>query len=149
MRDMKLKLNPTYCITPTYITEGKGRKKKSKLDSISYKFSFNRGIIVNGVVTKKDAKETLTFLDSVNINFYEALLNTIMSEIVRMANDLVEENLTRDDFKDFYENNIDTFNAFISELKQYAEEMAQDELTALKTILNGGTEEQQPPFAFS
>lgn len=124
MRDMKLKLNPTYCITPTYITEGKGRKKKSKLDSISYKFSFNRGIIVNGVVTKKDVKETLTFLDSVNINFYEALLNTIMSEIVRMANDLVEENLTRDDFKDFYENNIDTFNAFISELKQYAEEMA-------------------------
>lgn len=124
MRDMKLKLNPTYCITPTYITEGKGRKKKSKLDSISYKFSFNRGIIVNGVVTKKDVKETLTFLDSVNINFYKALLNTIMSEIVRMANDLVEENLTRDDFKDFYENNIDTFNAFISELKQYAEEMA-------------------------
>ena len=124
MRDMKLKLNPTYCITPTYITEGKGRKKKSTLDSISYKFSFNRGIIINGVMTKKDVKETLPFLDSVNINFYEALLNTIMSEIVRMANDLVEENLTRDDFKDFYENNIDTFNAFISELKQYAEEMA-------------------------
>lgn len=124
MRDMKLKLNPTYCITPTYIAEGKGRKKKSTLDSISYKFSFNRGIIVNGVMTKKDVKETLPFLDSVNINFYEALLNTIMSEIVRMANDLVEENLTRDDFKDFYENNIDTFNAFISELKQYAEEMA-------------------------
>ena len=124
MRDMKLKLNPTYCITPTYITEGKGRKKKSTLDSISYKFSFNRGIIINGVMTKKDVKETLPFLDSVNINFYEALLNTIMSEIVKMANDLVEENLTRDDFKDFYENNIDTFNAFISELKQYAEEMA-------------------------
>ena len=124
MRDMKLKLNPTYCITPTYITEGKGRKKKSTLDSISYKISVNRGIIVNGVVTKKDVKETLPFLDSGNINFYEALLNTIMSEIVRMANDLVEENLTRDDFKDFYENNIDTFNAFISELKQYAEEMA-------------------------
>ena len=124
MRDMKLKLNPTYCITPTYITEGKGRKKKSTLDSISYKISVNRGIIVNGVVTKKDVKETLPFLDSVNINFYEALLNTIMSEIVRMANDLVEENLTRDDFKDFYENNIDTFNGFISELKQYAEEMA-------------------------
>ena len=124
MRDMKLKLNPTYCITPTYITEGKGRKKKSTLDSISYKISVNRGIIVNGVMTKKDAKETLPFLDSVNINFYEALLNTIMSEIVKMANDLVEENLTRDDFKDFYENNIDTFNAFISELKQYAEEMA-------------------------
>ena len=124
MRDMKLKLNPTYCITPTYITEGKGRKKKSTLDSISYKISVNRGIIVNGVMTKKDVKETLPFLDSVNINFYEALLNTIMSEIVRMANDLVEENLTRDDFKDFYENNIDTFNAFISELKQYAEEMA-------------------------
>ena len=121
---MKLKLNPTYCITPTYITEGKGRKKKSTLDSISYKISVNRGIIVNGVVTKKDVKETLPFLDSGNINFYEALLNTIMSEIVRMANDLVEENLTRDDFKDFYENNIDTFNAFISELKQYAEEMA-------------------------
>lgn len=124
MRDMKLKLTPTYCITPTYITEGKGRKKKSTLDSISYKFSFNRGIIINGVMTKKDVKETLPFLDSVNINFYEALLNTIMPEIVRMANDLVEENLTRDDFKDFYENNIDTFNAFISELKQYAEEMA-------------------------
>lgn len=124
MRDMKLKLNPTYCITPTYITEGKGSKKKSTLDSISYKFSFNRGIIINGVMTKKDVKETLPFLDSVNINFYEALLNTIMSEIVRMANDLVEENLTRDDFKDFYENNIDTFNAFIPELKQYAEEMA-------------------------
>ena len=124
MRDIKLKLNPTYCITPTYITEGKGRKKKSTLDSISYKFSFNRGIIINGVMTKKDVKETLPFLDSVNINFYEALLNTIMSEIVRMVNDLVEENLTRDDFKDFYENNIDTFNAFISELKQYVEEMA-------------------------
>ena len=124
MRDMKLKLNPTYCITPTYITEGKGRKKKSTLDSVSYKISVNRGIIVNGVMTKKDVKETLPFLDSVNINFYEALLNTIMSEIVKMANDLVEENLTRDDFKDFYENNIGTFNAFISELKQYAEEMA-------------------------
>ena len=121
---MKLKLNPTYCITPTYITEGKGRKKKNTLDSISYKISVYRGIIVNGVMTKKDVKETLPFLDSVNINFYEAILNTIMSEIVRMANDLVEENLTRDDFKDFYENNIDTFNAFISELKQYAEEMA-------------------------
>ena len=99
-------------------------KKKNILNSVSYKFSFNRVIFVKGVVTKKDVKETLPLLDSMNINFYEALLNTIMSEIVRMTNDLFEENLTRDDFKDFYENNIDTFNAFISELKQYAEEMA-------------------------
>lgn len=128
---MKLKLNPTYCITPTYTTEGKGRKKKNILNSVSYKFSFNRGIIVNGVVTKKDIKETLPLLGPMGINFYEVLLNTIMSELnaivsetIRMANDLDEENLTRDDFKDFYENNIDTFNAFISELKQYAEEMA-------------------------
>lgn len=121
---MKLKLNPTYCIIPTYTTEGKGRKKKNILNSVSYKFSFNRGIIVNGVVTKKDAKETLPFLDSMNINFYEVLLNTIMSEMIRMVNDLVEEDLTDSDFKDFYEDNIDTFNAFISELKQYTEEMA-------------------------
>ena len=124
MRDIKLKLNPTYRIRPTYTTEGNGGKKKNILNSVSYKFSFNRVIFVKGVVTKKNVKETLPLLDSMNINFYEALLNTIMSEIVRMANDLVEENLTRDDFKDFYENNIDTFNAFISELKQYAEEMA-------------------------
>ena len=124
MRDIKLKLNPTYGIKPTYTTEDKGGKKKNILNSVSYKFSFNRVIIVKGVVTKKDVKETLPLLDSMNINFYEALLNTIMSEIVRMTNDLFEENLTRDDFKDFYENNIDTFNAFISELKQYAEEMA-------------------------
>lgn len=128
---MNLKLNPTYCITPTYTTEGKGRKKKNVLNSVSYKFSFNRGIIVNGVVTKKDIKETLPLLGSMGINFYEALLNTIMSELnaivsetIRVENDLVEENLTRNDFKDFYEDNIDTFNAFISELKQYAEEMA-------------------------
>ena len=128
---MKLKLNPTYCITPKYATEGKGRKKKNVLNSVSYKFSFNRGIIINGVVTKKDITETLPLLGSMNINFYEVLLNTIMSELnaiisetIRMENDLVEENLTRDDFKEFYEDNIDTFNAFISELKQYAEEMA-------------------------
>ena len=59
MRDMKLKLNPTYCIIPAYTTEGKGRKKKNILNSVSYKFSFNRGIIANGVVTKKDVEETL------------------------------------------------------------------------------------------
>lgn len=128
---MKLKLNPTYCITPVYTTEGKGRKKKNVLNSVSYKFSFNRGITINGVVTKKDITETLPLLDSMNINFYEVLLNTIMSELnaimsetIRMANDLDGENLTRDDFKEFYEDNIDTFNAFITELKQYAEEMA-------------------------
>lgn len=74
---MKLKLNPTYCITPVYTTEGKGRKKKNVLNSVSYKFSFNRGIIVNGVVTKKDIKKTLPLLGSMGINFYEALLNTI------------------------------------------------------------------------
>ena len=130
MRDIKLKLNPTYGIKPTYTTEDKGGKKKNILNSVSYKFSFNRVIIVKGVVTKKDVKETLPLLDSMNINFYEVLLNTIMSELnaivsetIRIENDLVEDNLTRDDFKDFYENNIDTFNAFISELKQYAEEM--------------------------
>lgn len=121
---MKLKLNPTYCIIPTYTTEGKGRKKKNVLNFVSYKISFNRGIVVNGVVTKKNVKETLPFLDSMNINFYGVLLDVIMYEMIRMANDLVEENLTRDDFKDFYEDNIDTFNAFISELKQYVEEMA-------------------------
>ena len=120
---MTLKLNPTYCIIPTYTTEGKGRKKKKILNFVSYKFSFNRGIIVKGMVTKKDVKETLPFLDSMNINFYEAQLDAIMSEMIRMVNDIVEENLTRDDFKEFYEDNIDTFNAFISELKQYVEEM--------------------------
>lgn len=117
---MKLKLNPTYCIIPTYTTEGKGRKKKSILNFISYKNFFNRGIIVKGVVTKKNIKD----LESMNINFYGVLLDVIMNEMIRMANDLVEENLTRDDFKDFYEDNTDTFNAFISELKQYVEEMA-------------------------
>lgn len=121
---MKLKLNPTYHIIPVYTTEGKGRKKKNILNFISYKFSFNRGIIVNGVVSKKDIKETLPHLESMNINFYDVLVDVIMYEMVRIANDLVEENLTRDDFKDFYEDNIDTFNAFISELKQYVEEMA-------------------------
>lgn len=117
---MTLKLNPTYRIIPTYTTEGKGRKKKNILNCVSYKFSFNRGIVVNGVVTKKNVKD----LESMNINFYGVLLDVIMDEMIRMANDLVEENLTRDDFKDFYEDNIDTFNAFISELKQYVEEMA-------------------------
>lgn len=117
---MTLKLNPTYCIIPTYTTEGKGRKKKNILNFVSYKFSFNRGIVVNGVVTKQNVKD----LESMNIYFYGVLLDVIMYEMVRMANDLVEENLTRDDFKDFYEDNIDIFNAFISELKQYVEEMA-------------------------
>lgn len=121
---MKIKLNlkPTYKITPVFSTEGRGKKKQDIFRYIDYRFELNRAIAVKGVVSKKDIEETIPFLESMNIDFYDHLIGVIINEMIIQVNDLYETKMTHVDFKDFINEHQDLFNTFANELKNIINE---------------------------
>ena len=114
---MNIKLEPTYTITPIFTTEGKGRKKRNIFRCIEYYFKFNRAITVKGVVNKENI-ESIPFLETMNIDLYEHIVNAIINEMIIQVNDLFENKMTHKDFEDFINEHQELFNTFINELKK-------------------------------
>lgn len=115
--EIKIKLNPTYTITPVFSTKGRGKKKQDIFRYIDYKFNLNRLIGVKGVISKKEIDESIPFLEQMNIDVCEHLLDVIINEMIIRVNDMYELKMVHKDFEDFVKEHEETFNAFITELK--------------------------------
>lgn len=115
--EIKIKLNPTYTITPVFSTKGRGKKKQDIFQYIDYKFNLNRLIGVKGVISEKEIKETIPFLEQMNINFCEHVLDVIINEMIIQINDMYEMKMIHKDFEEFVKEHAEIFNTFINELE--------------------------------
>lgn len=113
----KLKLNPTYTITPIFSTKGRGKKKQDIFQYIDYRFNFNRVISVKGVISKKDIDELIPFLEQMNVDFCGHVLDVIINEMIIRVNDMYEMNMIHEDFEEFIKEHKEIFNTFINELE--------------------------------
>lgn len=115
--EIKIKLNPTYTITPVFSTKGRGKKKQDILRYIEYRFNLNRAIAVKGVISKKDIEESIPFLEQMNVDFCEHVLDVIINEMIIQVNDMFEMKMIHKDFEEFIKEHKEIFNKFINELK--------------------------------
>lgn len=117
--ELIFKLKPTYTLVPEYINKGKGKNKQNVLNRIRFKFSFHNSISVNGTISKKD----IDALKLYNIDPYGSIVSSIISELIIQTNQLFDTNLTHDDFREFYEDNMDIFKKFINDLMSFEDEL--------------------------
>lgn len=120
--EIKIKLNPTYTITPVFSKKGRGKKKQDIFQYIDYRFNLNRAIAVKGVISKKDIEESIPFLEQMNVDFCEHVLDVIINEMIIQVNDMFEMKMIHKDFEEFVKEHKEIFNTFINDLKNIINE---------------------------
>jgi hypothetical protein len=108
--EIKIKLNPTYTITPVFSTKGRGKKKQDIFQYIDYRFNLNRAIAVKGIISKKTIEESIPFLEQMNVDFCEHVLDVIINEMIIQVNDMYEMKMIHKDFEEFVKEHKEIFN---------------------------------------
>ena len=106
-----------YKITPVFKTVKIGRKKQEVFDKIIYEFNCQPGKTIKGIITQTDIKETIPTLESWGTDFYEHIINAIVSQIIINTNERFGTHLVHSDFEGFVKENKDMFDNFINDLK--------------------------------
>lgn len=121
---MKVKLDLTldirvvdYKITPVFNTVKIGRKKQEVFDKIVYEVDIKPGKPVKGILTERDITETIPTLESWGANFYEHIIDAIVTQTIINTNELFNVRLTHSDFEEFVKENQNVFDKFINDLK--------------------------------
>ena len=106
-----------YKITPVFKNIKISRKKQEVFDKIIYEFNCQPGIIIKGIISKTDIKDTIPTLDSWGVDFYEHIINAIVSQIIINTNERFGNHLVHSDFEEFVKENHNMFDEFINDLK--------------------------------
>ena len=106
-----------YKITPVFNTVKIGRKKQEVFDKIIYELNCQPGKIIKGIISKTDIKDTIPTLESWGVDFYEHIINAIVSQIIINTNERFGTYLVHSDFEEFVKENKDMFDNFINDLK--------------------------------
>ena len=106
-----------YKITPVFKTIKIGRKKQEVFDKILYEVDIKPGKIVKGILAERDIAETIPILESLGVDFYEHVINAIVTQTIINTNELFNVRLDHSDFEDFVKDNQDMFDEFINNLK--------------------------------
>lgn len=106
-----------YKITPVFKTIKISRKKQEVFDKIIYEFNCQHGKIIKGIITKTDIKDTIPTLESWGVDFYEHIINAIVSQIIINTNERFGTHLVHSDFEEFVKENHNMFDEFINDLK--------------------------------
>lgn len=106
-----------YKITPVFKTVKISRKKQEVFDKIIYEFNYQTGKIINGIITQTDIKETIPKLESWGVDFYEHIINAIVTQIIINTNERFGTHLDHSDFEEFVKENQNMFDGFINDLK--------------------------------
>ena len=111
-----------YKITPVFKTLKISRKKQEVFDKIIYEFNCQPGKIINGIITQTDIKETIPTLESLGVDFYEHIINAIVTRIIINTNERFGTHLDHSDFEEFVKENQNVFDEFINDLKMIVED---------------------------
>ena len=106
-----------YKITPVFKTIKISRKKQEVFDKIIYEFNCQPGKIIKGIITKTVIKDTIPTLESWGVDFYEHIINAIVSQIIINTNERFGTHLVHSDFEEFVKENHNMFDEFINDLK--------------------------------
>lgn len=106
-----------YKITPVFKTVKTDRKKQEVFDKIIYEFNCQPGKIIKGIISNTDIKDTIPKLESWGDDFYEHIINAIVSQIIINTNERFGTHLVHSDFEEFVKENKDMFDNFINDLK--------------------------------
>ena len=106
-----------YKITPVFKTIKIGRKKQEVFDKILYEVDIKPGKTVKGILAERDITETIPILESLGVDFYEHVINAIVTQTIINTNELFNVRLDHSDFEDFVKDNQDMFDEFINNLK--------------------------------
>ena len=106
-----------YKITPVFKTIKISKKKQEVFDKIIYEFNCQPGKIIKGIISKTDIKDTIPTLESWGIDFYEHIINAIVSQIIINTNESFDTRLVHSDFEEFVKENHNMFDEFINDLK--------------------------------
>lgn len=117
-----------YKIIPVFETIKVGRKKQDVFRRIEYKINGKPFGQIKGILSKKDIEETIPVLETMNIDFYTSVLDSVICQIIININDIFGTELTHQDIGGFLTENEDVFNEFITELKNTVSKYQNEEI---------------------